>query len=122
MVDTITLIHQAPKGRSKRDLEDAVAGHLVRTRHEVFRQTYDGILRAEWFILPARRAKNLLREMLFDRVFALRIRNFARAFPGAELDMHFSLSRDLIPLGRFLETLHGEGSHKVTTLLERGDF
>ena len=41
---------------------------------------------------------------------------------SAELDMHFSLSRDLIPLRRFLSTLRESGSTKVTTLLERGEF
>jgi hypothetical protein len=36
--------------------------------------------------------------------------------------MHFSLSRDLTPLTRFLATLREAGSTKVTTLLERGEF
>ena len=40
----------------------------------------------------------------FERVFALRVRGFAPRFPGAALDMHFSLSPDLTPLHRFLDT------------------
>jgi hypothetical protein len=75
-----------------------------------------------WYVLSAKRASNLLREYLFDRVFALRVRGFARAFKAAELDMHFSLSEDLIPLRHFLATLRDEGPQKITTLLERGDF
>ena len=70
----------------------------------------------------ARRADKLLRELLFERVFALRMRGFARVFGGAELDMHFSLSKDLIPLKQFLATLREGGPQRVTTLMERGDY
>ena len=122
LVETVALIDQAPNGRSKRNFEDAVVGYLMDTASPVFQATLDRILAAEWYILSARRADRLLRESLFDRVFALRVRNFARAFRGAELDMHFSLSTDLIPLRRYLTTLREEGPQKITTLLERGEF
>jgi hypothetical protein len=77
---------------------------------------------ANWFVLGARKADRLLRELLFERVFALRTRNFSRQFRGAELDMHFSLSRDLTPLTTYLEMLRTAGYPRVTTLLERGDY
>lgn len=121
-VDTVALVDQAPRGKSKRDFEDAVVRHLETTDDGVFRGTLDRIRQADWYVISARRAVNLLRERLFARVYALRVRSFARAFRGAELDMHFSLSKDLIPLRRYLATLRDEGAHKVTTLLERGDF
>ncbi len=122
LVETVALIDQAPHGRSKRDFEDAVIAHLVARQHPIFEQTFDQILRAEWYVLSARRANRLLRELLFDRVFALRLRGFARAFGGAELDMHFSLSKDLIPLRRFLSTLREGGLQRITTLMERGEY
>ena len=122
LVEAVALVAQAPKGKGKRELEDRAVEHLVRTGHAIYRKTLERIKGADWYVLSAKRADKLLRELLFDRVFALRVRGFARAFKGAELDMHFSLSQDLIPLRRFLSTLREEGPQKITTLLERGDY
>jgi len=122
LVETVAIIDQAPKGKSKRQFEDAAVSHLVRTAHPVFGETLGRIEAAEWYVLSARRADTLLRQFLFERVFALKVRNFARVYRGAEVDMHFSLSRDLIPLRRFLTTLREGGPQMVTTLLERGDY
>jgi hypothetical protein len=101
---------------------DPVQRVLGLALHEVFRTNLERIMNAEWYVLSARRADKLLRALLFDRVFALRVRNFARAFGRAELDMHFSLSGDLIPLRQYLATLREEGPQKITTLLERGEY
>ncbi len=95
---------------------------MVDKGDEVYEQTLARILNADWYVLSARRADLLLRDKLFDRVFALKVRNFARAFRSAELDMHFSLSEDLIPLREFLGTLRTGGSQRITTLMERGDY
>jgi len=122
LVEAVALIAQAPKGKGKRLLEDRAVEHLVRTEHSIYMSILGRIKEANWYILSAKRADRLLRELLFDRVFALRVRGFARAFRGAELDMHFSLSQDLIPLRQFLITLREEGPQKITTLLERGDY
>jgi hypothetical protein len=122
LIETVALIDQAPKGKSKRDLEDAVVQTLVQNNHGVFQQTLNFILSADWYVLSARRADKLLRELLFERVFALKIRGFARVFRQAELDMHFSLSKDLIPLKQFLTTLREGGPQRITTLMERGDY
>ena len=54
-------------------------------------------------MLSARRADHLLRENLFDRVYAVRVPGFARLFGKAELDMHFSLKEDLRDLHGFLK-------------------
>jgi len=122
LVEAAALIHQAPKGPSVRNFEDRIVDHLVRTSHPVYMKTFEEVLRADWYILSARRADQLLRRYLFERVYALKVRNFARAFSGAEVDMHFSLSRDLIPLKEFLEVLRDQGSTAITTRLERGGF
>lgn len=121
-IETVALVDQAPKGKSKRDMEDAIVQSLVKNAHPTFQTTLDRILNAEWYVLSARRADKLLRDFLFDRVFALRMRSFARVFRAAELDMHFSLSKDLIPLKQFLATLREGGPQRVTTLMERGDY
>jgi hypothetical protein len=122
LVEASAFIDQAPRGKGKRELEDAVVRHLATRRHTLYLRTLEQITEAEWYILSAKRADRLLRSLLFDRAFALRVRNFARAFRGAELDMHFSLRNDLTPLRQFLRTLRDEGPQKITTLLERGDY
>jgi hypothetical protein len=62
--ETEPLINQAPKGKAKRDIEDAVVQTLVRNIHQIFQQTLDLIMDAEWYVLSARRADKLLRELL----------------------------------------------------------
>ena len=64
----------------------------------------------------------LLHELLFERVYALAIPGFTRKFGGAEVDMHFSLSKDLVTLRDFLAVLRQDGQGKVTTMLERGTY
>jgi hypothetical protein len=44
----------------------------------------------------------------------------AQQLRGAELDMHFSLKRDLVTFKDFLHTLKHEGQTKMASLLERG--
>jgi hypothetical protein len=57
---------------------------------------------------------------LFDRVYAMKIRGFAQQFRGAELDMHFSVSADLVPVQRFFDMLRNEGQTMLAVMLERG--
>jgi hypothetical protein len=121
-VEAAALFHSAPKAPGRRDFEDRVVDLLARNEAPVFRQTYASIRSADWYVLSARKADLLVRKNLYDRVFALRIRGFARVFRGAELDMHFSLSQDLVRLHDFLNVLRTHGHAKVVTLLERGEF
>jgi hypothetical protein len=107
---------------AKRDIEDRVVDVLQAEGHPAFSSTRQRIASAKWYVLGAKKADRLLRTLLFERVFALRTRNFSRQFRGAELDMHFSLSRDLTPLSTYLDTLREAGYPRVTTLLERGDY
>ncbi len=106
----------------KRDIEDQVVNVLRNEGHPAFDATRKRIAAAQWYVLGAKKADKLLRELLFERVFALRTRSFARQFKGAELDMHYSLSRDLTPLATYLDMLRDAGYPRVTTLLERGDY
>lgn len=118
-VSRVTASKRIPK---KRNLEDRVVALLETEKHPAFDVTRERISKARWFVLGARKADKLLRELLFERVFALRTRNFSRQFRGAELDMHFSLTKDLTPLEVYLDMLRDSGYPRVTTLLERGDY
>jgi hypothetical protein len=73
-------------------------------------------------VISARRADNLLRTLLFDRVHALRLRGFNQNFRGAEINMHLSLSREMIGYDEFLGLLAAYGSRDVTVRLDRGEI
>jgi len=109
----------------KRDIEDRIVSFLIQQlqpgdMNEAVRQYAEQIEHAEWRVLSARRADILLREKLFDRVYAVRVRAFARNYRNAELDMHFSLKEDLTSLADFPESLKSHGLHGLTARLERG--
>jgi hypothetical protein len=90
-------IAASAKVKRKRDIEDRIIDQLIESASSAFSETSSRISKASWYVLSARRADRLLREKLFDRVFALRIPGFARQFRGAELDMHFSQQRPNTP-------------------------
>jgi hypothetical protein len=121
-IDALAFIYQSPTASGKRDFEDRIVEHLVHGDTPVFRSTYADIRAADWYVISARRADRLVHDMLYDRVFAMRVPRFAQQFRAAELDMHLSLSSDLVPLTQFLSTLREHGQAKVVTLIERGDF
>lgn len=118
-VARVTASKQIPR---KRDIEDRIVEMLGQEGHPAYERTRARMSEARWFVLGAKKADKLLRELLFERVFALRMRNFSRQFRQAELDMHFSLSRDLTPLTTYLAMLSEHGYPRITTLLERGDY
>ena len=74
----------------------------------------------EWRVLSVRKAEQLLHKRLFERVYAVRVRAFARNYRGAEVDMHFSLKSDLVTLSEFLGVLQEHGPQGLITRLERG--
>lgn len=104
----------------KRDIEEAAVSLLRQSAPAAFASLIQQSANAGWYVLSARKADRLLRDKLFDRVFALRIPGFNRQFARAELDMHFSLTSDMTPLNEFLRTLRSEGETKMASLLERG--
>jgi hypothetical protein len=106
----------------KRDLEDRFTQVLVDRQHPIFVHALERIREAKWYVLSARRADNLLRKKLFERVYAVRVPGFARLFGRAELDMHFSLKEDLRDLHGFLKELHDGGLQRASSKLERGDI
>lgn len=119
-VEIVALVSKSERVSGKRNFEDKVVELIVAQNSPAFRAVYDQIRNAEWYVLSARKADKLLRELLFERVFAMKIRGFAQQFRSAELDMHFSLKGDLVTLGEFLRILKDEGQTKLASLLERG--
>src|SRR5262249_47792034 len=121
----VSLVHGGTGVEGKRAIEERVVAHLLdeeqvdpfRTSLSEFREQLSG---APWYVLSARRADLLLREKLFDRVFAVRIRGFARHFRNAELDMHYSFSQDFTSLDAFFESARKRGPQGVAVDLERG--
>jgi hypothetical protein len=111
----------AAESSGKRDVEDAIVRHLVEDAQaeEVARAIADYSTRvegAEWRVISARKADRLLRDLLFERVFAVRQRSFART----QVNMHFSLSQDLTPLSEFLRLWRERGPQGLASMLERG--
>jgi hypothetical protein len=120
--DFLASISASDRVTRKRDFEDRVVDVLQEEKHPAFDAMRKRIATAKWYVLGAVKAEKLLREKLFERVFALRTPGFARQFGIAELNMHFSLSKDLTPLVTYLETLRDAGYPRVTTLLAQGDY
>jgi hypothetical protein len=125
LVHLVSLLHAAKGVPGKRAIEERVVASLIdaeqpepfRTELTRFREEIEV---ADWYALSARRADKLLREKLFDRVYAVRVRAFARNYRNAELDMHFSLAKDLTPLKAFLQSARERGLHGLAVDLERG--
>lgn len=114
-------------GLGKRDVEERMVAVLLGDgAPEQFKAVRDEVLitleSADWRALSARKADRLLRTLLFDRVYAVKVRGFAQNYPNAELDMHFSLSGDMTSLHEFVRIYKDEGLHKLTSMLARGDI
>jgi len=119
-IQIVALFSRSDRVAGKRNIEDKVVERIVAQNTTAFTEVYNRIRSADWYVLSARKADNLLRKLLFERVFAMKIRGFAQQFRGAELDMHFSLKKDLVTFKDFLHTLKHEGQTKMASLLERG--
>lgn len=115
--ELVRLVHAAEKAEGKRDLEERIVNGLLLADSGAFgervRQWREQLAASRWRVLSAWRADKLLRDLLFDRVFAVRTRNFTQSFRNAELDMHFSLANDMIPLEEMLRILKSEGSQGI---------
>ena len=101
------------------NLTCSVVGEVVPNNLVEFEER---IRNALWRVLSARKANALLREKLFERAYALRVRAFAKNYGGAELDMHFSVSQELVPLEELLRVLRDGGLQALSVYLERGTF
>lgn len=116
----LAMLRESKLVHRKMDFEDWMVDRIVAERSESFTTAYDRIKSAKWYVLSARRARRLLHDLLFERVHAVMVGGFTRNFPTAEVDMHFSLSGDMIALDDFLAELRQFGDAKVTHMLADG--
>jgi hypothetical protein len=105
----------------RRKVEDAIVHHLIEhPQPEVVARAIEDygarIEAVEWRVISARKADKLLRELLWERVFALTRRGYART----QVNMHFSLSGDLTSLAEFLRLWRERGPQGLASVLERG--
>lgn len=106
-----------------RIVEEVVVDRLRAPDHrERFSSLIERMPEGKFRIISARKAYNLLREKLFDRVHALSLRGFTSKFRRAEVDMHFSLSTELTPIRVFFELLTSESPQRVAVSLDRGEY
>jgi hypothetical protein len=116
-------IHLAALLRTgKRAFEEKVVEYFLgpdspsTARDEIARYAHR-IDQAEWRVISATKADKMLRTLLFERVYAVRVPRFAANYRNAEIDMHFSLHEDLTPLKEFLGLLKTRGLHGISTML-----
>ncbi|HEV2363275.1 MAG TPA: hypothetical protein VGS12_03650 [Caulobacteraceae bacterium] len=104
----------------KRDLEERFIAAHERTDPAFYAGVAERLRSGRWFIFSARRAEILMKDKLFERVFALRQPGFNRAFKNAEIDMHLSFSKDTTTLRDFLERSASLSSSQLYSMIERG--
>lgn len=123
----LTSLYMRSSQPRKRDFEDLVVRHVIDTTEDAsvrgaVDEIWTRIDAARWRVLSARRADRLLHELLFQRVYAVRVRAFASNYRRAEVDMHLSIRNDLTPLEEMLELLRDHGLQGLTARMERGDL
>jgi hypothetical protein len=121
----LAAIVSASKLPGKRSVEDRIIARIVASApgsvvSASVDEFADRIRSAPWRLLSARKAKRLLQELLFERVYAVRVRAFARNYRNAEVDMHFSLDSDMTSIDDFLRRVKERGIHGITALLTAG--
>ena len=123
----LTSLYMRSSQPHKRDFEDLVVRHMIDSPQEAsIKAALDDIWTridtARWRIISARRADQLLHDLLFERVYAVRVRGFTSNYRRAEVDMHFSIRNDLAALEEMLEVLRDHGLQGLTARIERGDL
>lgn len=123
-IQLAALAHSSKAIKGKRKIEERIVEHLIGGADTSFapivEKLRDQIAQASWRVISARKADKLLRDKLFERVFAVRVRAFNRNYRNAELDMHFSLGNDMTTLKDFLAIIAKDGLLGIAGHLERG--
>lgn len=106
----------------KRRMEEKVVERVVNRGEKAFIDVFNSVRATEWRIISARKAHDLVKSLFEKRIYALTVRNFTRRYSNAEVDMHFSMKDDLIPVMDFWHTLKVEGQTKIAGLLTAGKW
>lgn len=125
--EIVELVFRA-RAQGKRRAEDRLVQHAVGRLHET--GIWDELIamltsEGDHRVLSARKALDLFMDRFDPRCPALSIREFGRAFGGqrgvaAEINMHFSISEEMVPLDRMLSNLEREGLPWFRQRVERG--
>ena len=116
------VVMQRAVSTGKLALEERVVGRLLAADHlPRFEPILGRMPEGQFRVLSASRAMALLQAQLFDRIHALTLKAFTRKFRNAEVDMHFSLSRELTPVRAFLQ-LTRESPQVFAVKLWRGEI
>jgi hypothetical protein len=116
------VIMQRAVSTGKLALEERVVGRLLAADQlPRFESILGRMPEGQFRVLSASRAMTLLQAQLFERVHALSLKAFTRKFRNAEVDMHFSLSRELTPVRAFLQ-LTRESPQVFAVKLWRGEI
>lgn len=122
-VDIVAMVSKSDRlSGHKRNMEEKVVERVVNARSQAFIDLYNSIRATDWRIISARKAHDLVRTLFEKRIYALTVRNFTRRYSNAEVDMHFSMKDDLIPVTEFWHTLTVEGQTKIAGLLTGGKW
>lgn len=105
---------------SGRSIEERIVSVLA--QEQWVSEIRDQIRQSEFRVISARRADRLLKEKLFERVHALRLRGFNRTFRGAEINMHLSFASEMMAFSDFLQVLATTGVQGLSVRLERGEI
>jgi hypothetical protein len=109
--------------RGRREIEEGVVSLLLANEgDERFGDVLQQMTAAQFRVISAQRAYNLMRDRLFERVFALRQRAFTSAFRNAEIDMHLSLSQEMTPIQEFFRIVASLSPQELAVRLYRGDM
>lgn len=109
--------------QGRRVVEETIVERLRASDYrERFRPIFDRMPEGQFRIISAKKAYNLLRDKLFERVHALSLKGFTRRFRNAEVDMHLSLSAELTPVRTFLELVVQESPQRFAVKLYIGDY
>ena len=104
----------------KRRVEELFLDALRREGPALFEEVATRLKTGSWYVISARRAHETMKAKLFERVFALRQRDFNRAFRNAEIDMHLSFATDMVPLAVFFERTRTLSAAQIYSMIERG--
>lgn len=124
----VHLIFQT-RARGKKRAEDALVDDFVvgfRKRSEWNTLLQDLKNTGTHVVLSAQRAMNLFLEKFETRCPALTLGQFATKFRGrrglpAEINMHFSISQEMMPLAAFLDSLQHERGKNLWVRAHRGE-
>jgi hypothetical protein len=119
-IDFMALLRRSEKsGLPKRDVEDRAVDRMVADQTQASKRLTSRSGRPLGTCYPPRRPTSCCAACSSTACMRSRSADSRSSF-GGQLDMHFSLATDLVPVQKFFDTLRNEGQTMVAVMLERG--